>query len=191
MKKFSFLLLIGIVFFLSGCARYNEDFIKKQDIKSNEAVVIMGLSGLDPLLSMTFCSDDNCDMYEFGIAKRNDTVVVKVTVPAKNFRLEKYKLFFMQEKFYMPIYAGPITVSVPAFSVPKNLSSPVEPIDILESGVYYFGTLDTDNMKFDRSLDEKYIDKAKYFYAEHLSHMKTINFRWKEGMTKFEKDLDN
>jgi len=30
----------------------------------------------------------------------------------------------------------------------------------------------------------------KYFYSNYLSNMKTINFKWKEGKSEFEKSLE-
>jgi hypothetical protein len=166
----------GIVFIFSGCTIYNEDYLKTGEISEKEAVVIMGIHGVDNLMMAEFCMDNGCDKYEFSNAKMNDVMIVKVPVPQKTFYFSTYKLFGIQETFSIPIYVGVIPVPIPmSMNGAKILDSKGYAIDIPEKGIYYYGTFNMDTMKFDKNFDENYIDKAKYFYSNYLSNEPLAN----------------
>ncbi len=167
LKQFNTLTLMTVCFGLLGCATFKQEELNSNtELKSNSAVLLVGLVGQRKVDYLQLChSSIPCLNYRFP-ATTNDVIAMPMETGLSNLHLSTVTYGDH------PAFYDPWGNSNGYFGVDSKK------IDITNTGVTYYMTLNTDTRQTSYQIEPQLIQIAKNKYGSKLMSLPARNFSW-------------
>jgi len=163
-KKYITILLAACAALNSGCATMYPPVLNDDSVLSEDsAVILMAVEGQAALNYVQICSANiSCSNFYFP-ETTNDVIAFSMKVPVNGMNIASYTVAGRGAGYIGSSPFGYRTVNA-------------EDVAITDTGVFFYGTLNTDTGAFDQNVDNGKLSFAYQKYANLLSGKTAINF---------------